>query len=655
MKLRNLFCLLAALPLVFASCEKGGEDVDKTPEQPDTEQPGTDEPGTDEPGTDEPAQPVTVTALGFGGYYVSGAEEELDVDNYFFALTDKALTEEGDMPDGAVVYWVDLYLEAYDGEWKEFMPLPVGEYTLSEQEYVAGTFFKEGSVYLADSSTDDIVQFEAGKLVVTEAGLTLTVTIEGVEHTVTYEGAMNLVNDSEEPTKPVEATVIEVAHAFVTYYGDQYNPGVADNFGVIFSSVAMQSDDDLWKPSTKYYRFDLYTALVDATEDLAIPYGTYKLDMNETYAVGTVDYAYSKYFMIDSYGSDYEEVEFYDDATVTVSESGIVAEFVIGKENFKLVFEGSTVFVDSSPSDSVDEEEQDSLSTLTGDLNFNLTGASFVIEEYGYYDNGVNNYILYVFENEDAVDIGGGDYLMLDLLVASDAANLAGEYAINDTEMPYTSFPGDPSMDWGCWYVDMDSPIDEVTEMNTVMAPIVEGTLKLDIAADGTYTLTFTNCYDDADNAITGTITGTLYGSGSEDGGNEDGGSEVNPYHFEIAEFVWSWIDEDTRAGDFLLKTAPDANEEYKTFRLCLSHIPADNKIPDGTYSSEDGTMIASSSYHLFWDNNNGCAMASVTATFTTNADGITTINASWIPNNGSNQTYTCTWVGEMPIYGADW
>lgn len=654
MKLRNLFCLLAALPLVFASCEKGGEDVDKTPEQPDTEQPGTDEPGTDEPGTDEPAQPVTVTALGFGGYYVSGAEEELDVDNYFFALTDKALTGEGDMPDGAVVYWVDLYLEAYEGEWKEFMPLPVGEYTLSEQEYVAGTFFKEGSVYLADSSTDDIVQFEAGKLVVTEAGLTLTVTIEGVEHTVTYEGAMNLLNDSKEPVEVREVNV-DYAHAY--YNGDMDGTGVSDNFTLILSDVDVYNDG-LWAANAEHYRFELYSTQIDKTAGIAIPYGTYMLDGADSKAANTI-HSDSVYMLIDSYCEDYEQMLSYDAAYITVAESGITAEIVLAGETIEVVFEGTVSYEDCSsdyvPGTGDDEEEQDSLSTLTGDLNFNLTGASFVIGDYGYYANGANNYILYVYENEDAVDIGGGDYLMLDLLVASDAANLAGEYAINDTEMPYTSFPGDPSMDWGCWYVDMDSPIDEVTEMNTVMAPIVEGTLKLDIAADGTYTLTFTNCYDDADNAITGTITGTLYGSGSEDGGNEDGGSEVNPYHFEIAEFVWSWIDEDTRAGDFLLKTAPDANEEYKTFRLCLSHIPADNKIPDGTYSSEDGTMIASSSYHLYWDNNNGCAMASVTATFTTNADGITTINASWIPNNGSNQTYTCTWVGEMPIYGADW
>ena len=32
MKLRNLFYLLAALPLVFAACESGSEDIDKTPE-----------------------------------------------------------------------------------------------------------------------------------------------------------------------------------------------------------------------------------------------------------------------------------------------------------------------------------------------------------------------------------------------------------------------------------------------------------------------------------------------------------------------------------------------------------------------------------------------------------------------------------------------
>jgi len=572
---------------------------------------------------------VTFEAVALGGFYAGGAEAGLSVDNYCFSLANKAFDEDGELPYGSECYFVDLYVEAYQGEWCETMTIPVGEYSLDlENGETAGTFSHDFSRHMVITEDGEYIpaSYEAGKLIVTETGMTLTVTIQGVEHTVTYEGAMTLKNGSE---KPFDGTVVELSHTMLYYYGDFYTPGEADNFIIILGDKGLTEDG--WEyEDGNYYKFDTYTECIDKTNGISVPYGTYTLAAEYPTEVGVVASAAH-------YTGDWEVDEAITEGTLTISADGFVAEVVIGGEPYKLVCEGlNPVIVDYTENLGGDEEI---ISTLTGDVNLNIEGATFVVEDYGdYYYNGTNNYVVYVYEDAENYT---GAYLMFDLLAAG--ANIAGEYACSNDESAYTFFKGYFDSYWeeyyGSWYWDFNTG-------NS--APFVDGTITIEVDANGKRTLTL-NCVDDAGNAITGTIR-----EAGDEGGNE-GGGETNANHYEIAEFVWSWIDSDSGCGDIIFKTALDANGDYKAFKLSFNGIPSTNVLPDGEYSSADGSMNASWCYHLLWDNANGCAMESVSATVATDASGVTTINASWIPNNGSNETYTLTWVGEMPIYGADW
>ncbi|MBP3547645.1 MAG: hypothetical protein J6J64_03105 [Alistipes sp.] len=572
----------------------------------------------------------------YGEYY--GDEDGDGVDNYFFALTDTGFDPENIFLPNATYYTVDLYVAGYTGEYSETMAIPVGEYELSENTE-AGAFSKSLSYYLV--TNEDVepaaAAYEAGKLTVTETGMTLTVTIQGVEHTVTYAGECVVDNATE---APVVGNEIKVQYAYATYYGDQYTPGTADNFYFFLSDDGLDADG--WEVANgKYYRFDLYTELVDKANGVAIPYGTYTWDATDSYAPGTISAYYSEYYVLDEYGWDFVEVRKPTNATITVDANGVVAEVWFGEELTKVVFEGVVAVTDASSGDDGGDDEDEIYSTIDGDLSLNIEGATFVVEDYGdYYYNGTNNYVVYVYEDAENYT---GAYLMFDLLAAG--TNIAGEYACSNDESAYTFFKGYFDSYWeeyyGSWYWDFNTGN---------CAPFVDGTITIDVDANGKHTLTL-NCVDDAGNAITGTIR-----EAGNEGGNEGGdGGETNANHYEIAEFVWSWIDSDSGCGDIIFKTALDENDDYKAFKLSFNGIPSSNVLPDGEYSSEDGSMNASWCYHLLWDNANGCAMASVSATVATDASGVTTINASWIPNNGSNETHSLTWVGEMPIYGADW
>lgn len=585
---------------------------------------------------------VTFEAVALGGFYAGGAEAGLSVDNYCFRLANKEFDEDGELPDGSESYSVDLYVEAYQGEWCETMTIPVGEYNLDlENGKTAGTFSHDFSRHMVITEDGDYIptSYDAGKLVVTETGMTLTVTIAGVEHVVTYTGSLTLKNDAE---APVVGNEIKVKYAYATYFGDQYTPDTADNFYFFLSDEGLDADG--WEVANgKYYRFDIYTELVDKTNGVAMPYGTYTWDATDSSAPGTISAYYSEYYVLDEYGWDFVEVRKPTNATITVDANGVVAEVWFGEELTKVVFEGVVAVTDSSSGgdDDGDDDEDEIFSTIDGDVNLNIEGATFVVEDYGdYYYNGTNNYVVYVYEDAENYT---GAYLMFDLLTAGGVANVAGEYTCSGSEEANTFFAGTYDSYWeeyyGSWYWDFNTG-------NS--APFVDGTITIEVDANGKRTLTL-NCVDDAGNAITGTIR-----EAGDEGGNE-GGGETNANHYEIAEFVWSWIDSDSGCGDIIFKTALDANGDYKAFKLSFNGIPSTNVLPDGEYSSADGSMNASWCYHLLWDNANGCAMESVSATVATDASGVTTINASWIPNNGSNETYTLTWVGEMPIYGADW
>ena len=131
------------------------------------------------------------------------------------------------------------------------------------------------------------------------------------------------------------------------YMGDYYSPGVADNYQLILSDLGW--DEEGWElPNATYYVFDLYTEIVDG--ELAIPYGTYELDMTSSYEPNTIDASYTKYILLDEEGWDYADEAYFTEGTITVDTNGIVAELVAEDGTLhNVVFEGTvTEIVDYS-------------------------------------------------------------------------------------------------------------------------------------------------------------------------------------------------------------------------------------------------------------------------------------------------------------------
>ena len=455
----------------------------------------------------EPPTGVNIEAKHlYGDYY--GDEYSPGVGNYYMALSDLGISEDGYAYPGGSYYYVDLYGPLFEGEGD--ITLPVGTYTFdasdSCSEWTIGAAY---SIYMAwDENGNSLageegLRFTAATLVVTESGVTLTATIDGVEHTVTFEGVADITDVRTDTGEVIEVTA---NYAYANYYGDQYTPGTADNFYFFFSDLGV--DENGWElPNATYYRFDLYTEILDTANGIYIPEGTYVYDWFDTMQAGTFSDINSAYYVMDDSGWDYLDNSSLGEGSITFTESGVRAEVLVNGATHIITYEGDITFTDAS-SGGGGGGEGETLSTLTEDKVFDIEGATVVMEYYGdYYWNGTDNWVVYLYEDIESLN---GAYLMFEILCDPAADDIAGTYTADtwgDCDTAYTYLPGYVSGDdmWGSWYVDMLGG-----DMNEDLAPIFDGDFTIDIDANGVYTFTF-DCYDDAGYAITGSIKAEQY------------------------------------------------------------------------------------------------------------------------------------------------
>ena len=451
----------------------------------------------------EPPTGVNIEAKHlYGDYY--GDEYSPGVGNYYMALSDLGISEDGYAYPGGSYYYVDLYGPLFEGEGD--ITLPVGTYTFDANDSCAEwTIGAAYSIYMAwDENGNSLageegLRFTAATLVVTESGVTLTATIDGVEHTVTFEGIADITDVRTDTGEVIEVTA---NYAYANYYGDQYTPGTADNFYFFFSDLGV--DEYGWElPNATYYRFDLYTEIIDTANGIYIPAGTYTYDWFDSMQVGTFSDINSAYYIMDDSGWDYIDYSSLGEGTITFTESGVTAELLVNGATHIITYEGDITFTDVSSSGGGDV-----YSTLTEDVAFDIEGATVMMEYYGdYYYTGTENWTVYLYEDTETYN---GAYLMLDLLCDPAADNIAGTYSCDpwgDCDTAYTYIPGYVAGEdmWGSWYVDMIEG-----EMGDAIAPIFDGEFTIDIDANGVYTFTF-DCYDDAGYAITGSIKAEQY------------------------------------------------------------------------------------------------------------------------------------------------
>ena len=415
--------------------------------------------------------------------------------NFFVVLSDNGLKEDGSVKANSTYYCLDIYAHNYDDMSDGFVTIPAGEYTFDKlNTFAARTFSQMYSYYIQSGATENDVDdqyYDEATLVVTSEGITLTALIDGKTHTVTYTGSLDIAVEVEP-----EVEAVELGHAMANYMGDYYNPGVADNFMVVLSDLGW--DEDGWElPNAAYYILDLYTEIVDG--ELAIPYGTYALDMTDSCEPNTLSASSSRYILLDNEGWDYVAEAYFVAGSVTVDANGIVAEL----EDFegaihKVAYKGAvTNIVDFSDEFGGGGSDDEVLSTLWEDWYCNFSDCSMEYTWYGdYYEVGYDNWLLYVFPNGDV-----GDGLQLDLL-SNDVGlfELSGEYVISKSQEKFTAYPGYENGGYmeGSWYFNADF---------SQYAPLVDGDIYITNNGDTTFTIEV-DAYDDAGNNIYGSWTG---------------------------------------------------------------------------------------------------------------------------------------------------
>ena len=452
---------------------------------------------------DLPTEPVNLTVdIMVGEYY---GTEFSDSHSYFVILSDLGYDDEGYALPGGTYYQLDLYGPEGVVDADGYISIPAGTYSVdlsdSMTDWTMSSYYSGFYKISADGTSYDArAGFESGEAVVTENGITLSVFVGGVQHTVVYNGPTKLYageyGGGETPT-PGEDTEFTAYVATGTYYGDEYTPGVADNYYFYLSDIGFDADGYAQAGGT-YYRFDIYAPI---TSDMTITPGTYYIDINDTLGLGTVSAYYSAYFKVNGDASDYEVVDYPVGGFITFNADNTIyaeVEFESGATH-KVSFSGDIVIMDGTAGSGGEDggEDGDSLSMLEGDYTCAFDHHTLVYEGYGdYYGIGLQNWVLSIAPNDGE----NGDCVQFDILAGADSTDFAGTYAINDSFGSYTAYPGEVSGGYlvGSWYYSGDY---------SVMAPFIDGTLWVTNNGNGTYTVAF-SLYDDAYNFIEGTWTG---------------------------------------------------------------------------------------------------------------------------------------------------
>ena len=264
------------------------------------------------------------------------------------------------------------------------------------------------------------------------------------------------------------------------------------NYYVILSDIGTTLSLEP-KANGSFYIFDFYCSSTPGVEDGAVlPNGTYTFDATNSYRSGTFSDEGSWFARMDAAG-DYAEAKSFKSATVKVSDNKFEATITMTNGDVhNVIYEG-----DLAPTNDY--------STLAGDYNFTLDGATITATNYGdSYELGKNVWYIEVLK-----DTTSGDMFQIEVLTSS-ADNCFGLYSV------YSSAVGDPNNKFlpgtlaedglACsWYARFNGG--KIT--GDVMAPLMGGMIKIEDAGSGNATITIA-CTDDVNNKIEGTINGSL-------------------------------------------------------------------------------------------------------------------------------------------------
>ena len=269
------------------------------------------------------------------------------------------------------------------------------------------------------------------------------------------------------------------------YFGTEYS--AMHNYYIILSDVGVKTDASA-KANGKYYYFDMYRNIKADEMNPVLPDGEYKFDTTNSYADKTFSDDGSWYAVTGADGKVAESASF-KEATVTVKN---------GKFSAIIVMEDDTTHYVSYEGDLVATTH---ITTLSGDVEFNIEGAEITATNYG--DT------LEVGQQNWFVEARKGDDLFFFEVFTTNSASCDGIYQVlpaDSKDYNNRFIPGLIGSDGlvGSWYAKLTDD----TIKGDVMAPMSSGMIR--ITTEGNAMTIELGCKDDAGNNITGSIKGNI-------------------------------------------------------------------------------------------------------------------------------------------------
>ena len=348
------------------------------------------------------------------------------------------------------------------------------------------SFNTEGGAGSKVSVKEDASWLDAkvnGSVINLTATANTTANVREVVVTVKYESA--------EATFTVKQTGSEYDVVFNAkrfegiYFGTEYS--AMHNYYIILSDVGVNTDASA-KANGKYYYFDMYRNIKADEMNPVLPDGEYKFDATNSYADKTFSDESSWYAVTGADGKVAESTSF-KEATVTVKN---------GKFSAIIVMEDDTTHYVSYEGDLVATTH---ITTLSGDVEFNIEGAEITATNYG--DT------LEVGQQNWFVEARKGDDLFFFEVFTTNSASCDGIYQVlpaDSKDYNNRFIPGLIGSDGlvGSWYAKLTDD----TIKGDVMAPMSGGIIR--ITTEGNAMTIELGCKDDAGNNITGSIKGDI-------------------------------------------------------------------------------------------------------------------------------------------------
>ena len=348
------------------------------------------------------------------------------------------------------------------------------------------SFNTEGGAGSKVSVKEDASWLDAkvnGSVINLTATANTTASVREVVVTVKYESA--------EATFTVKQTGSEYDVVFNAkrfegiYFGTEYS--AMHNYYIILSDVGVKTDASA-KANGKYYYFDMYRNIKADEMNPVLPDGEYKFDATNSYADKTFSDENSWYAVTGADGKATESASF-KEATVTVKN---------GKFSAIIVMEDDTTHYVSYEGDLVATTH---ITTLSGDVEFNIEGAEITATNYG--DT------LEVGQQNWFVEARKGDDLFFFEVFTTNSASCDGIYQVlpaDSKDYNNRFIPGLIGSDGlvGSWYAKLTDD----TIKGDVMAPMSSGMIR--ITTEGNAMTIELGCKDDAGNNITGSLKGNI-------------------------------------------------------------------------------------------------------------------------------------------------